>query len=197
MESFTTPLPMPVLAGLWLRPAGQEHSRAQQSAFGSHLSGPHSGRTDLVPHLPVGGRAVKRRWKLVRHHLAGFGIRPELVRLRAGLFHQIMMKYLVGFCFPSGLLSGTLKGCGKRQVFALTPVPQVCAFLCPQSVPRSERSSVLAVRSQAGLSGKGKSSALGRAHLTFASTGLCSPLGGSVGSAAKQSAGCHEQDLPA
>lgn len=53
------------------------------------------------------------------------------------------------------------------------------------------------VRSQVGLSGKGKSSALGRAHLTFASTELRSPLGGSVGSAAKQSAGCHEQDLRA
>lgn len=53
-----------------------------------------------------------------------------------------------------------------------------------------------AVRSQPGLSGKGKPSALGRAHLTFASVELCSPLGGSVGSGAEQSTGCHEQDLP-
>lgn len=119
------------------------------------------------------------------------------MRVRAGLFHRTVMKYLQGVCFPSWLPPGALKACGERQMFALTPVPQVCAFLCPQSVPRLERSSVLAVRSQAGLSGKGKSSSLGRAHLTFASTGLCSLLGGSVGSAAKQSTGCHEQDLPA
>lgn len=56
---------------------------------------------------------------------------------------------------------------------------------------------MLAVRSQPGLSGKGKSLALGRAHLTFASVELCSPSGGSVGSATEQNAGCHEQDLPA
>lgn len=54
-----------------------------------------------------------------------------------------------------------------------------------------------AVRSQPGLSGRGKSLALGRAHLTFASAELRSPLGGSVGSADEQSTGCHEQDLPA
>lgn len=54
-----------------------------------------------------------------------------------------------------------------------------------------------AVRSQPGLSGKDKSSALRSAHLTFASAELRSPSGGSVGSAAEQSAGCHEQDLPA
>lgn len=51
--------------------------------------------------------------------------------------------------------------------------------------------------SQPGLSGKGKSSALRRVHLTFASVELRAPLGGSVGSAAEQSTGCHEQDLPA
>lgn len=56
---------------------------------------------------------------------------------------------------------------------------------------------MLAARSQPGLGGKGKSSVLGRAHLTFASAELGSPLGGSIGSAAEQSAGCHEQDLPA
>ena len=51
------------------------------------------------------------------------------------------------------------------------------------------------VGSQPGLSSKGKSLALGRPHLTSAE--LCSPVGGSVGSAAEQSAGCHEKDLPA
>lgn len=78
-------------------------------------------------------------------------------------------------------------------------------YLCLRCAPCSAHkgcvpsleSSVLAVRSQAGLSGKGKPSALGRAHLTFASTEFRSPLGGSVGSAAKQSTGCHEQDLSA
>lgn len=43
-------------------------------------------------------------------------------------------KYLVGFCFPSCLLAGALKACGKGQMFALVPVPQVCALLCPQGL---------------------------------------------------------------
>lgn len=43
-------------------------------------------------------------------------------------------KYLVGFCFPSCLLAGALEACGKGQMFALVPVPQVCSLLCPQGL---------------------------------------------------------------
>lgn len=148
----------------------------------------------------MGGRAVKQLWKLgTTSHLAVFGARPELGRVRAQLFCKTVMKESIwwGFVFLAASLLVPWRLVVKGRCLHL----YLCLRCAPCSayngcVPSLE-TSVLAVRSQAGLSGKGKPSALGRAHLTFASTEFRSPLGGSVGSAAKQSTGCHEQDLSA
>lgn len=63
--------------------------------------------------------------------LAVSGVRLELMGARAGPFHKIAMKYLVGVCFCSCLLAGALKTCGEGQMFGLSPCTCAPGVLLP------------------------------------------------------------------
>lgn len=107
-----------------------------------------SGEAGLLPLLPGRRQGCKAMWKFsTNNHLAVFGIRPELVGARAGLFHKIGMKYLVGGCFSSCLLASAPKACGEGQIRSCPLyllVSQAHSFLCLQTLRSQPREKLCA-----------------------------------------------------
>lgn len=137
-------------------------------------------------------------WKLnTSSHLSIFDVRSDWLVAAAGLFCKIATKYLAGFCFSTCLLAGAPKICSGGQMFALSPPVPACAQVLADAVFPAREELFAGCEISAWIKcQKASPWFMGRAHLTFDSLELRSPLGGSVGSAPEQSSGCHEHDLP-